>query len=60
LPVSWFMMDRWLDRFAYVATLSPTVLLLAMSFGLIMAILASSWQVILSARMVPSMALRYE
>lgn len=60
LPVSWYLMDRWLDRFAYATTLAPSVMLIAIAGGLVTAIIASSWQVVLSARLVPSAALRYE
>lgn len=60
LPVSWFVMDRWLDRFAYATIISPFVLAVSLLIALFMALLASSWQAVLSARLNPAEALRYE
>lgn len=60
LPVAWYAMDRWLDRFAYTTAVSPIYLLLALLSALVVAMLATSWQVILSARLNPADALRYE
>ncbi|MBE0640801.1 MAG: FtsX-like permease family protein, partial [Bacteroidales bacterium] len=60
LPVAWFVMDRWLDRFAYATIISPFVMAVSLLIALLMALLASSWQAVVSARLNPAEALRYE
>ena len=59
-PLAWFFMDKWLEKFAYAAAISPLFLALALAIALLVALLASIWQVILSARMNAAQALRVD
>lgn len=59
-PLAWFFMDEWLAQFAYATAISPFYLALALSVALMVALLASVWQVILSARMNAAQALRVD
>lgn len=59
-PVAWFMMNRWLQNFAYRIDISWWMFLLAGGLALIIALLTVSVQTIRSALSNPVKALRYE
>jgi len=63
LPVSYFGMDRWLNKFAYKLNLVsyfPVIILLAGSFTLLIAILTVSYHSLKAALSNPVDSLRYE
>ena len=60
VPVSWYVMDRWLQNFAYRTDLSWWVFALAGLTALGIALLTVSWQTWRAARRNPVEALRYE
>lgn len=59
-PICWFVLARWLKNFAYHASLSWWIFLLAGVFALFIALLTVSWQSWRAATRNPVEALRYE
>jgi putative ABC transport system permease protein len=59
-PISYFVMNKWLQNFAYRTQLSWWVFALAGLLALAIALLTVSWQCWLAARRNPVEALRYE
>ncbi len=59
-PVSWFLMDRWLQNFAYRTELGLNVFLLAGTIGLMLTLITISFQVFRAAGADPVNALKYE
>jgi len=59
-PVAWFLMDHWLDNFAYRTQLSWWIFMLVGSLTIFMAALAVGWQTWDAARKNPVDSLRYE
>ena len=59
-PVSYFIMHRWLEGFAYHIDLSPWMFLAASALALLIAVLTVSGHALLVARAQPVAALRYE
>lgn len=59
-PVAYFVMNNWLQDFAYRTPLSPTVFVLAGVLALLIAWLTVSYQAIKAALTNPVEALRYE
>lgn len=59
-PVAWFVMNNWLQQFAFRIELGWLVFLVAGFLALIIALLTVSSQAIKSAVMNPAKALRYE
>jgi putative ABC transport system permease protein len=59
-PISWFVMHRWLQNFAYRTPLYWWIFALAGFAGLCIALATVSWQAYKSARCNPVDALRYE
>jgi putative ABC transport system permease protein len=59
-PAAGYLMNRWLQRFAYHAPLEPTLFVAAAALTLAMALLTVSVHSILVARAKPVLALRYE
>ncbi len=59
-PISYYIMSKWLENFAYKTTLSWWVFALAGCSALGIAILTVSWQTYRAARRNPIEALRYE
>lgn len=59
-PVSWYLMDRWLQNFAYKTDINWWVYSLAGLVSLAIAFITVSWQSWKAARMNPVKALRYE
>jgi len=60
LPFSWFFAHRWLQSFAYKATIPWWIFLLSMSIILIVTLMTVLYQTLRSARANPVEALRYE
>ncbi len=59
-PVSWWVMDRWLQGFSAHIDLSPWLFLAATAAALIVALATVSFHAIRVARAKPVGALRYE
>ncbi len=59
-PIAFYLMNKWLQSFAYKTTISWWVFLLAFISTLIIALVTVSWQTIRAARRNPVEALRYE
>ena len=60
VPLTWYLMDRWLENFAYQIQLGAGVFLLAGGIALLTAWLAIAYHAWLAARSNPVEALRYE
>lgn len=60
VPVSWYVMNRWLADFAYRIEINPLVFLMAGGLVLLVAILTVSWQAVKAAFMNPVNSLRNE
>ncbi|PIY34546.1 MAG: hypothetical protein COZ08_01325, partial [Bacteroidetes bacterium CG_4_10_14_3_um_filter_42_6] len=43
-PIAWYIMDKWLENFAYKTTLSWWIFVLAGALALGIAVLTVSWQ----------------
>ncbi|MFC1543104.1 ABC transporter permease [Candidatus Neomarinimicrobiota bacterium] len=59
-PMAWYVMNRWLQNFAYRIDLSWWIFILAGLLALVIALLTVSWQAIRAATANPVEALRYE
>jgi putative ABC transport system permease protein len=59
-PVSWFLMNRWLDNYAYKTNVSWWIFLLAAGISLLIAVLTVTFQAIKAAGTNPAETLRYE
>ncbi|MGD8778587.1 MAG: FtsX-like permease family protein [Ignavibacteria bacterium] len=59
-PVAWYLMNRWLENFAYRIELTLWIFLLAGIIGLIIAIISVSLQAIKAALANPVDSLKYE
>ncbi|MDA3893406.1 MAG: ABC transporter permease [Salinivirgaceae bacterium] len=59
-PVSWIIMGKWLQNFAYKTTLNWWIFALAGFIALAIALITVSWQTFRAARRNPVEALRYE
>ncbi|MCG6189911.1 ABC transporter permease [Maribellus maritimus] len=59
-PIAWYMMNKWLENFAYRTTLSWWIFALAGVLALGIALLTVSWQSWRAATRNPVEALRYE
>ncbi len=60
IPVAWFMMNKWLQNFAYRIDLTAWPFLFAGLFTLTITLLTIGWQAIRTATANPVKALRYE
>jgi putative ABC transport system permease protein len=60
VPVAWFVVDKWLQNFAYRTELSWWIFGLAGLLSLVIALLTVSWQSWKAATKNPVEALRYE
>ncbi len=60
MPVSYFLMQRWLDNFAYQVKMGPSVFLIAGLAILLVALLTVSYQAVRAALADPVKSLRYE
>jgi putative ABC transport system permease protein len=59
-PVAWWVMDRWLQGFAYRVGLPPWLFVAATALAVVIALLTVSYQSFAVARAKPVRALRYE
>lgn len=59
-PIAWYIMNSWLENFAYKTTLSWWIFVLAGVLALVVALLTVSWQSWRAATRNPVEALRYE
>ena len=59
-PVGWYLIDKWLENFAYRTELSWWIFALAGALALAIALLTVSWQSWRAATRNPVEALRYE
>lgn len=59
-PVAWFVMQKWLENFAYKTGLNWWIFVLAGLMALFIALLAVTWQAYRTASRNPVEALRYE
>jgi putative ABC transport system permease protein len=59
-PIAWYVMDSWLENFAYKTSLSWWIFALAGGIALCIELLTVSWQSWRAARRNPVEALRYE
>jgi putative ABC transport system permease protein len=59
-PVTWILLHRWLQNYAYHATVNPVYFLLATLTGALIAILVTGYQGFRAASRNPVDALRYE
>ncbi|MEX2601797.1 MAG: ABC transporter permease [Balneolaceae bacterium] len=60
VPVAWYVMNRWLEDFAYRIDIGPGVFLLAGSVAVLIAFATVSWQSVRAALANPVDALRSE
>lgn len=60
IPVSWYLMDNWLQNFAYRIDFQWWTLILAAIIALVIAIITVSFQTIRAAQANPVDSLRYE
>ena len=59
-PVTYWLLLKWLDSFAYKITINPFLFILRGLLALAIALLTISYHIIRSARRNPVKALRYE
>jgi putative ABC transport system permease protein len=59
-PLSWFLMQRWLDNFAYKAPLSWWIFIVTLAISLIIAVFTVAWQSFKAAHENPVESLKYE
>jgi len=59
-PISWYIMDLWLERFAYKIDLSIWIFLLAGIIAILLVLLSTSYQALKAAYKNPVDAIRYE
>jgi putative ABC transport system permease protein len=60
IPIAWFVMDRWLQDFAYRISISWWVFLLAGVIAMVIAFATISFQAIKASITNPVMSLRTE
>ena len=60
VPIAWYIMNQWLENFAYKTALNWWVFLLAGLTILLVTLITVSWQTFIAARKNPVEALRYE
>jgi putative ABC transport system permease protein len=59
-PIAWFVMNKWLQNFAYRISIGWWIFALAGVIALLIALLTVSWQAYRAANKNPVEALRYE
>ena len=59
-PVAWYIMNKWLQNFAYKANIGWSIFLLSGIIALVIALLTFSFQAIKAANTNPVNSLRYE
>jgi putative ABC transport system permease protein len=60
VPIAWYIMNAWLQKFAYKIELSWWVFALAGTVVFMIALVTVSWQTLIAARRNPVETLRYE
>jgi putative ABC transport system permease protein len=60
VPVAWFIMNKWLENYAYRVELSWWIFAIAGVIALFIALITVSWQSWRAATRNPVEALRYE
>ncbi len=60
LPAGWYLMNKWLENFAYRTEIGPVVLIAAAILAVVIAIFTVSFQAIKAALANPVKALKYE
>jgi putative ABC transport system permease protein len=60
VPVSWYLLNNWLQNFAYRINFQWWTLALAAIIALVIAIITVSFQTIRAAQSNPAESLRYE
>ncbi|MCW9706926.1 ABC transporter permease [Fodinibius salsisoli] len=60
VPVSWYLMSQWLQRFAYKIEVTPVIFLMAGGGAMFIALFTVSWQSIRAALANPVESLRSE
>jgi putative ABC transport system permease protein len=60
IPISWYMMSRWLDDFAYRVKIGPGIFIASGLLLVIVALITISWQAVRAALANPVRALRAE
>jgi len=59
-PIAWYVLNRWLQNFAYRTSLSLWIFLVASISVMVIALLTMSWQTFRAARINPVDSLKYE
>ena len=59
-PVAWYLMQLWLDKFAYHIELGTDIFIIAALFAVGVALLTVTWQSLKAASTNPIKSLRYE
>jgi putative ABC transport system permease protein len=59
-PIAWYLMNQWLQTFAYHIELGPDIFIIAALMAIGIALLTITWQSLKTARANPVEALRYE
>ncbi|WOK07594.1 ABC transporter permease [Imperialibacter roseus] len=59
-PATWFIMNNWLDNFAYRIAITPLVFIVAGLLVLVIAVLTVGYKTMATAKSDPVKALRYE
>ena len=59
-PIAWFLMDKWLQGFAYKINLGVDIFILSALIALVIALATVTWQSLKSANANPVEALKYE
>jgi putative ABC transport system permease protein len=60
IPISWYLVNSWLNSFAYRTSLSWWIFVMAGVIAVIISLSTVSWQTFMAARRNPVEALRYE
>ncbi len=60
VPVAWFVMQEWLQNFAYRIDISPVIILMSGGLALLVALATVCWQALRAAFMNPVTSLRSE
>ncbi len=59
-PISWYLMSKWLEGFAFRITLTPWIFIGASIFAYIIAVLTVGYQAMKAAKTNPAITLKYE
>ena len=60
VPLSVFLLNKWLEHFAYQASLSWWIFVLSGLMAIIIAVITVSWKSWIAARRNPAESLKYE